>query len=79
MEAEEEPEREFVAEAQAVIVLDCDRLGELLWKSEMVLDPVGKALGVVEGEEDTDRVLDRDAKVIVLTCDALVELLWDTE
>jgi hypothetical protein len=45
----------------------------------MALDPVGKALGVVEGEEDTDRALDRDAKVIVLTCDALVELLWDTE
>ena len=46
----------------------------------MALDPVGKGLGVVEDEEDTDRALDCDAKAVtVLTCDALVELLWDTE
>ena len=46
----------------------------------MALDPVGKALGVVEGEEDTDRALDCDAKAVtVLNCDGLVVVLWDTE
>ena len=45
----------------------------------MTLDPVGKALGVVEDEEDTDRELVPDVTVIVLNCDGLVELLWDTE